>query len=137
MQWKKNKKISFLIDLKSFVRSFFAQEFFRNPLVHWTLIGTLFANIASWAILAAFIRPIDFLIILHYNVYFGVDLVGAWWQAYILPAMGAFFWIVNFILALVFFRRKERIASHIFLLASFIIQVAIIIAEVAIVLINY
>src|SRR3989344_4976835 len=59
-----------------------ARTFFHNAIVHWLLIGTFFLNIALWCFVAYFIRPGKIPIILHYNVYFGVDLVGAWWHAY-------------------------------------------------------
>jgi len=123
--------------LKEKIRSFFAQDFFKNSAVRWLLTGTLLLNLAGWTFLVIFIRPVDFSIILHYNVYFGVDLIGDWWQAYVLPFMGVVFLIVNFILAYKFYKQKERIASYIFLLASLMIQLGLIIASIGIVMINY
>jgi len=115
----------------------FSQEFMKNSIIRWLLVGTVFLNAANWALLAIFIRPVNFNIILHYNVYFGVDLIGGWWQTYTLPSMGIVFLLINFFLALQFYRNKERIASYILLLASFMIQIGLIIASVGIVLINY
>ncbi len=84
-----------------------------------------------------FIKPINFPIILHYNVYFGVDIIGNWWQVYFLPAMGAAFFAINMILAYVFFQSRERIASYLLLLTSFILQVGNIIASSGVIFINY
>ena len=123
--------------LKGRIRSFFAQEFFHNPLIHWVVIASLFVNIASWVVLAIFIKPTDLNIILHYNVYFGVDIIGKWWQVYFLPAVGTTFLVVNFILAYFFYCQKERVASYLFLLASFIIQAGVLIAAASISRINY
>ncbi|MCX6765585.1 MAG: hypothetical protein NT136_01325 [Candidatus Moranbacteria bacterium] len=123
--------------LKAKIRHFFAQDFFRNAIVHWALIGAFFLNIANWGLLAFFIRPVDFPIILHYNVYFGVDLIGDWWQAYFLPLMGAAIMAVNITLAHFFYRKKERIASYLLLLAAFFVQVGTLIASASVVLINY
>lgn len=123
--------------LKQKARRFFTGEFFGNSIVHWALIAAFFLNIANWASLAVFIRPVDFPIILHYNVYFGVDLIGNWRQAYFLPAVGTIMLAVNAILAYFFYRQKERIASYLLLLAAFIVQAGISIAVASVILINY
>lgn len=123
--------------LREKIRSFFAQDFFKNSIIRWLLTGALFLNLANWTLLVIFIRPVDFSIILHYNVYFGVDLIGDWWQPYVLPFMGIVFLAVNFILAYEFYKQKERIASYILLLASLMIQMGLIIASTGIVMINY
>ena len=123
--------------LKFHIRSFFAKDFFRNPIVHWMFIITIFLNVANWVILYIFIKPVDLPIILHYNVYFGVDMIGDWWQVYFLPSMGAVFFIINTFLAGFFYEKNERIASYIFLLVAFLIQVGIIIASASVIAINY
>jgi hypothetical protein len=124
-------------NLKEKIRRFFAEEFFHSPLIQWIFIGSAFVNIAGWASMAYFIRPVDFPIILHYNVYFGVDIIGSWWQAYFLPAMASFILAVNLVLSYLFFRRKERIASYSLLLGALFVQVGSAIAEISIILINY
>lgn len=138
MKLEEKNKVNFnKYDPRPRVKSFFSQDFFKNSLVHWTLISAIFLNIANWSITAFFIRPTEVEIILHYNVYFGVDIVGMWWQAYLLPAVGTVFMVVNTILAYLLFSRRERIAAHLFLLASFIIQAGTLIAIASIAQINY
>jgi hypothetical protein len=119
------------------IRSFFSQDFFHNAIVQWLSIGIIVFNLASWVILTIFIRPIDLPIIIHYNVYFGVDIIGSWWQVYFLPFIGGVFFIINFSLAHLFYEKKERIASYLFLLASLIIQLGIVIASTGIARVNY
>src|ERR1035437_8049389 len=87
--------------------AFFSKDFFRSGLVHWTLIAALLLNIANWVALAYFIRPVDFPITLHYNVYFGVDIIGAWWQVYFLPLIGLTILSVNTVLGYLFYQQKE------------------------------
>jgi len=123
--------------LKLKIRRFFANKFLRNPITQWLLIASLFINLADWAALAFFIRPVDFPIILHYNVYFGVDVIGDWWQSYALPFTGSVILIVNFILAGCFYGRRERIASYILLIAALAVQAGVAIAEAGVILINY
>ena len=125
------------LGLKEKIRNFWAQEFFKNGLVHWVLIGSFFANVVNWGMLTYFIRPVDFPIILHYNVYFGVDILGSWWESYFLPLVGVLFLAINSILGYFFYQRKERIATYLFLLGAFIVQVGVLIAEASIVKINF
>lgn len=132
-----NRQSSHKIIWKSFFGGWIFFEFFKNLIVRWLLVGTILLNIANWVLMVIFIRPVDFKIILHYNVYFGVDLIGDWWQPYILPSMGTVFLLVNLAMAQRFYRQKERIAAHILLLASLMIQAGLIIASSAIVMINY
>ena len=89
----------------------FIRDFFRNTIVQWLMIATSTVNLANWGALAFFIRKVDFPIILHYNVYFGVDIIGNWWETYFLPAAGTVIFAVNVLLAYFFYQRKERIAS--------------------------
>lgn len=123
--------------LKLKLKYFFAKEFFHSALVHWVLIGALFVNGANWGVIAYFIRPVDFPIILHYNVYFGVDVIGAWWQIYFLPLIGLLILIVNTALGYLFYQQKERTVTHLLLLATFIVQICISIAVASLLLINY
>lgn len=116
---------------------FFTQEFFQSSLVHWVLIGTIFVGIADWVALIVYIRPIDLPLVLHYNVYLGVDIIGDWWQMYFLPAIADIFFIANTILAYIFYQKKERLAAYIFLLASFFVQAGIGIAIAGLIMINY
>lgn len=126
-----------IIGPKRISSGFFGQEFWRSSLVHWILIGTFFLDAVSWGALAFFVRPIDLPIVLHYNVYLGVDVIGDWWQAYSLPVISNLFLLVDTILAYLFYQKKERLAAYIFLLASFFVQAGTLIAISGLVLINY
>ncbi len=117
--------------------SFFSQEFFRSYLVQWIFIGTIFVGLANWGILIFYIRPVDLPIVLHYNVFLGVDVVGNWWQLYFLPIISDLFVIINVILAYIFYQKKERLMAYIFLLASFFVQFGITIALSGLIVINY
>ncbi|MEI8344266.1 MAG: hypothetical protein WCF93_04940 [Candidatus Moraniibacteriota bacterium] len=125
------------IDSKSELIKFFLQEYFRSGLIQWVLIGSLILNVANWCSIAFFIRPVDFPIILHYNVYFGVDVIGSWWQMYFVPFIGLLILLVNAVLGFLFYQRKERIAAHLLMLATFIVQIGISIAVASLLLMNY
>ena len=119
------------------LRDFFSQEFFKSALMHWVLIGALILNGINWGLIAFFIRPVDFPIILHYNVYFGVDVIGAWWQLYFLPAIGLIILIINTVLGYLFYQKQERIIAHLLMLATFIAQISMTVAVASLLIINY
>jgi hypothetical protein len=123
--------------IKAWLRNFFSQEFFKSALMQWVLIGALILNGINWGLIAFFVRPVDFPIILHYNVYFGVDVIGAWWQLYFLPAIGLIIMIVNTVLGYLFYQKKERITAHLLMLATFIAQISMTVAVASLLIINY
>lgn len=132
------KQIKFIAEnTKSRLKFFLSKEFFRNALVQWVIIVSLVINFINWGLIAYFIRPVDFPIILHYNVYFGVDVIGSWWQVYFLPLIGLLILAVNTILGFLFYQQKERIVAHLLVLATFIVQICITIAVASLLLINY
>ena len=88
-------------------------------------------------VLKIFVQPVDFPIILHYNVYFGVDVLDDWRKVYIMPLIGVFLLIINTLLGLYFYKNNERIASHILAMASLMIQLSLLVASASIILINY
>lgn len=119
------------------IKFFFSQEYFKNPLNVWLLILNLIINAANWAIILIFVKPVDFSIILHYNVYFGVDVIGDWRKIFLLPALGLFLFFLNFWLAVYFYKQEEKVAAHLLMVVSFLAQLSLIIASVTITLINY
>jgi hypothetical protein len=121
----------------SLLKKLFSHEFFESGLVHWVLIGSLIINVLNWGFIAFFIRPVDFPIILHYNVYFGVDVIGPWWQVYSLPLIGLMILGVNTVLGYLFYQKKERIVAHLLMLATFIAQIGISVAVASLLIINY
>ena len=123
--------------LKIKIKNFFSQEFFQSGIVHWVFIGALILNVVNCGLIAYFIRPVDFPIILHYNVYFVVDVIGDWWQVYYLPLIGLLILAANTILGYFFYQQKERIVAHLLMLATFIAQIGITIAVSCLLMINY
>ena len=119
------------------IKLFFAQEYFKSHIVLWLLLLSAIANIANWVALKIFVIPVDFPIILHYNIYFGVDVLGNWKQVFLLPAIGLMLWFMNAFLSLYFYCYKERIAAYLLLIASLMIQLSLIVASISVILINY
>lgn len=135
-----NKNIAERIKTSKFVayfRLFFAQDYFHSVIAVWLMALSLVANLVNWLILEIFIRPIDLPIILHYNVYFGVDMMGDYREAFILSLIGLILLLINLFLSLFLYKKKERIASYLLLMAALMIQLALIVSSVSVIIINY
>lgn len=136
MDYKNDSQLT-ISGLKTRIRSFFVQEYFKRAIVIWLVILSLAINLSEWIILKVFIKPVDFPIILHYNVYFGVDMVGNYKSVFLIPLIGLALFLVNFLLSLYFYRSKERIASYLLLMAALMIQLSLLVAALSIIIINY
>lgn len=69
--------------------------YFRDWWVSGPLVGAVLIQLFLWWSLVANIRQDTGVIFLHYNIIFGVDLVGNWWQIYHLPLVGIFVLLFN------------------------------------------
>lgn len=120
-----------------FIKNIFSHEFFHNTIVHWTLIVLLLLNFVCWGSLLFFIKPVDFPLILHYNVYFGVDIIGGWQQIYILPSIATLIFLINTVLGYFFYKQGERVITYVLFLASFMAHISALIAIGSLIRINY
>lgn len=123
--------------LKSKTRSFFACEYFKSSINLWLIILGLAVNAINWILLKIFIKPVDFPIVLHYNVYFGVDMIGNYRLVFLLPAIGLVLFLINFFLSRHFYGHKERIASYLLLMAALMVELCLFVASLSIIIINY
>ena len=112
--------------------SFLGNAFVRNFLIS---SGVLLC--VGWGILLYFIQSRETPIILHYNVYFGVDLLGAWWQAYLLQGVATLLFVCHVVLSRFFYQHNDRFASYILLLATNFVLFGVAIASASIAFINY
>lgn len=119
------------------IRPFFADEYFKSAIAIWLIILSLAVNLIEWIILKIFVRPVDFPIILHYNVFFGVDMMGDYKLLFILPLIGFALFLINFFLSVYFYRHKERIASYLLLMTALMIQLSLFVSTLSAIIINY
>ena len=92
-------------------------------------------NIATWSWFAWNIRPTEDQIFLHYNILFGVNLIGAWYKIYNLPLLGLFILLINTGIGWVFFK-NDRFVSIVFSSIALICQLIIFISALLIVFLN-
>ena len=79
---------------------------FSYPKVYWkdrwVWLPALFMlsfQLFMWVYAALYVRPTADQIFLHYNVVFGVDLIGAWWKILAVPFGGFVIFLLNFSLS--------------------------------------
>jgi hypothetical protein len=78
------------------------------------------------------------LIVLHYNVDFGVDLIGGVKRLFIIPILSLIVILINEILLFAFYRRKDfKFLAHLLLGGSLLVNLFLLIALGAIYLINF
>jgi len=112
-------------------------DFYRNNIVRFMLLAIALLQMIAFGLLTFFVRSAQSIVIVHYNVYFGVDIVGEWAQVFMVPLVTFVFVIVNVFLAQWFYSQKERIASYVLLLTSLLISLGSVVACSGIALINY
>lgn len=72
---------------------------------------------------------------LHYNIYFGVDRFGPWWQVFVPPALGVVFLLVALAMQVRFFRR-EPMLGRFFSVSTVLIEAVLLVAMTLLVLLN-
>jgi len=76
------------------------------------------------------------LVVLHYNVNLGVNLIGDVRDIYIIPTLGLTFIVINFMLLLNIFR-KNKFLIHLLLGFSLLINLFLIAGTISIYLVNF
>ena len=99
------------------------------------LVSGFLIHFMIWLWLVWYIRPQEEAIFLHYNILFGVDLVGSWVRIFSLPLFGLFILVTNAVVGWVFFS-KDPFISYIANAISVLIQVFLFIAAALLVFLN-
>jgi hypothetical protein len=82
-------------------------------------------NISIWVFIWLFARRIGgSLAILHFTVDFGIDLVGDASKLFMIPILGLFVSVLNFLLLFVFLKNKNfKLIAHLLLATAFMVNV--------------
>lgn len=65
--------------------------------------------VGQWIFILWQVGPTEDFIPLHYNIYFGIDYLGRWYEAYFLPLLSFLITSVNLIVALLFYKRDKHL----------------------------
>ena len=81
------------------------------PWYFWLVsLVVLLINAAQWGVLYWQVPYTESVVFLHYTIYFGVDMTGAWWRLLILPGAGLLLFFVNWVMVLRNYYRRPLIA---------------------------
>jgi hypothetical protein len=122
--------------LRDRMRRFFWHGFWSDPIIFFSIVLAALANIAIWASLYFTIEPTGRDIILHYNIYFGVDAIGSWRNVFFMPALALILLLINLVLSR-FFYYKERLLAYLFSVSALILQLLMVIGIISVILINF
>jgi hypothetical protein len=116
----------------------FTTLIFKNKFCQITFGLSLVINLIIWLSLYYHFFPLQHFgesVPLRFNIYFGINLIGKWYEVFVMPIIGLFFIAINFILADVIYLR-DKIVSYFLLGTSVFTQILLGLAAYMIVLIN-
>ena len=122
------------------VSKFFEHPFREDLAVKINFLASIFINIVTWFILWYKLHGFAYStesgqIYLHYNIYFGIDNIGDWSQAFIIPILGLFIIIFNNFLAYIFYI-KEKLVSYFLIFTQTLLQIILLAAAIFLILLN-
>lgn len=109
--------------------------FFREKISLYLLISGLVINLISWLYIFINIKPQEEPIFLHYNIYYGVDLIGDWYQIYIyLPLIALVVFFINAFISYILYKQDKKLTYlieglNIFLQISVVISTYLIVQQ--------
>jgi len=122
------------------ISKFFEHPYREDLLVKINFFASILVNVFIWFILWYKLHAFAYTtesgqIYLHYNIYFGIDNIGYWANAFIIPALGLFVIVFNNILGYTFYL-QEKIVSYLFAFSQSILQVILLSAAIFLILLN-
>jgi hypothetical protein len=131
-----------LIYLHQFVNKLKSTPAWKNKLFLISSAIGLILNLLIWALIYLKFYPLVYnlpveqsFIPLHYNIYIGIDLFGPWQRIFFLPILGVIIFVVNTVLALFIYNKKEVI-SYFLAIGSTLCQSFLLVATLFTILIN-
>ena len=112
------------------------KSFIKDRIILSFLLSGLIFNVFTWSIMGWGIRFFPESIPLHYNIYFGPDLFGPWYQILFIPGLGLSILITDFLLGLYFFKNNSLLTYFLMGIAA-VVQILLFIASIFIIYLNY
>lgn len=106
----------------------------QKPVLIFSVLSVLL-NIFMWVWLWYQIGPRPDAIFLHYNILFGVDLLGVWTQIFSVPLAGAAILIINFFLGWIL-HGQDKLASYLLNFSHFFCQLLLVVVSLILVFLN-
>jgi len=112
--------------------------FFRERIVYWSIILSLSLNFYLWYLIYNFVDFFKEFHVLHYNIYFGIDLIGSPQKLLNIPLWGILILIFNLLIAyIIYIIKKSFIIPYFLLIASFFIHLELILYLLGVISMEY
>ena len=117
------------------ITALFSKNLFKDRIFSIFFFVSIFLNILLWIFILWQIKPGADPVYLHYNIYFGIDLIGSYFRLYFMPLSGLIIFLLNAVISAIIYK-QEKIISYFLIIISACTQVFLWVATVLIVLIN-
>ena len=110
----------------------------RHQVFKFTFVGSIALILTMVALPLVKLAPELFQqqsIPLHYNVYFGVDLVGPWYKIFYIPVLGLILFVANTMFEILLYQR-EHVLSYFFAFGTLFAETVLFAAVLMITLMN-
>lgn len=119
------------ISLKEFIR--------KDRFIGTTVLLSVLFNLVNWGLIyyrfARFLAGQEEQMILHYNIYFGIDKMGNWGEVYQLPLVGIIILLVNLVGAYLLYS-KDKLLSYFLTSVALLSQILLNLATFFIIIVN-
>lgn len=121
--------------LLSGARILISKPYWKDKNIVFLSVFGLLVNICLWIFLLNNKIESDYPVILHYNLFFGVDYLGNYEKIYLIPLTGLIIIFINSILGHIFYT-KEKLAAYFLIFNTLIIQIFLLFAGYLIINVN-
>lgn len=118
------------------LNSIMTQAFSKDKFVKVSFFVGILVNILLWLWLGFHFRNLPDTVFLHYSIYFGIDLIGPWYQILFIPLLGLVFFAVNFSLGFVFYK-VEKLLGYFLVCSAAFFQFILLLASFFIISVNF
>ena len=108
----------------------------RDLVVLVNFIASFVMNIAIWVVLILNFWGVNDLIIVQYNIYFGISALGSWQAVLAIPIIGLLAIVLNLFLALYFYL-NYRIISYFLSFSTTILNIILLVAGLLLIYNNF
>lgn len=101
-----------------------AKDMWTERIALWPILISGLFILLAWLGAFLIVRTVgDNLAILHYNVIFGVDLIGDVRRVLFMPAFSSLVFCLNLFLAIALFGKKDKLAANLLMYSSLAVNV--------------
>ena len=108
-------------------------KFLQDKKILCLFSASLALNIIIWLLIYIIFNNINRPIALHYNILFGIDSIGNWYNLFILPLTGLIILIINFVTVFYFYILRKKNLIKLTSIGSLVIQIILLICIILII----